>query len=632
MLMSQRGVDEETSKKEMDEWENINKILKRHGCRPVHVSEGDGFSGAIVLDSQASLALRSAVKLLVEDTERRQNLIHGLIQSNNQLKQDVRWQQDRAGRQEQRVNELQRILESVKVKLRDLEDDFIAKMRQHQAEMTNLLKEKEAAHEHCQKNREKLREQEEDIVRLKKRLAQAENTEEKRVDCQKKAFQRLLNREPREILLDQQILDVIDGYERQMRLLQNELRKYESVDYPVRERIYSEASLDLDATTNYKALIKSYQDQIKEARKRNEDLVRDNAQLREEMESRPTAREFKLYKQQMRKMEKILLQNNIRVRGVTRERTEEAPVQPASTDIRGVNGLPASECQQHLQDVCRELNVQDVKDLIPVAASRCRQAETCSRLHKILSDISKVVSGPRAPQLLYKHNTWMRENRGADTSDESDFIHLLPTVELWAGQLLSLQALHRALRTLSQKLLPDQQLNRTQEPSDSVRVEELLLLVDTMVEDVDSRKQDSTSVSPHTLQALVAHFQKLFDVPSVIGVYPRMNEVYSKLGEMNNAMKNLRSILGLDDLASAATLVSAVWGLCREAEGQSQKLQQILGTLDIDSIINKIEEHEEFFPAFDGLIKELLDVLEIDYLDAILPEVKRLKMLDSHGH
>ncbi|XP_063788882.1 centrosomal protein of 70 kDa isoform X2 [Pseudophryne corroboree] len=582
MLMSQRGVDEETSKKEMDEWENINKILKRHGCRPVHVSEGDGFSGAIVLDSQASLALRSAVKLLVEDTERRQNLIHGLIQSNNQLKQDVRWQQDRAGRQEQRVNELQRILESVKVKLRDLEDDFIAKMRQHQAEMTNLLKEKEAAHEHCQKNREKLREQEEDIVRLKKRLAQAENTEEKRVDCQKKAFQRLLNREPREILLDQQILDVIDGYERQMRLLQNELRKYESVDYPVRERIYSEASLDLDATTNYKALIKSYQDQIKEARKRNEDLVRDNAQLREEMESRPTAREFKLYKQQMRKMEKILLQNNIRVRGVTRERTEEAPVQPASTDIRGVNGLPASECQQHLQDVCRELNVQDVKDLIPVAASRCRQAETCSRLHKILSDISKVVSGPRAPQLLYKHNTWMRENRGADTSDESDFIHLLPTVELWAGQLLSLQ--------------------------------------------------DSTSVSPHTLQALVAHFQKLFDVPSVIGVYPRMNEVYSKLGEMNNAMKNLRSILGLDDLASAATLVSAVWGLCREAEGQSQKLQQILGTLDIDSIINKIEEHEEFFPAFDGLIKELLDVLEIDYLDAILPEVKRLKMLDSHGH
>ncbi|XP_075037329.1 centrosomal protein of 70 kDa isoform X2 [Mixophyes fleayi] len=625
-----RVVDEETSKKELDEWENMNKILRRHGCNPVHVSESYSISGAVVLDPQASLALRSAVKLLVEDTERRQNLIHGLIQSNNQLKQDVRLQQDRAGRQEQRGNELQRILDSVKVKLRGLEEDFITKMRQQQSEMTSLLKEKQAVHEYCQKHQEKLREQEENITQLKKRLSQMAAAEENRVTSQKKSFLRLIHREPRGNQLDQQILDVIDGYERQVKQMQNALRNYESEDYPVRERKYSEGSLDLDPIPNYKALVKSYQDQIKEARKQSEQLVRENSQLREEAESRPTAREFKLYKQQMRKMEKILLQNNIRVRGVTREK-KETSVDSTSTEIKGVAVLPASECQRHLQNVCRELNVQDVTDLVPVAASTSRRAETCSRLHKILCDISSVLSGPRAPQLLYKQNTWMQKNQGTDTSDERDFILLLPTVEFWAGQLLSLQALHRALRTLSQKLLPDQQLYRTQEPPDGVRVEELLLLVDTMVEDVDSRNQDSTSDPRHTLQALVTHFQKLFDVPSVIGVYPRMNEVYSKLGEMNNAMKNLRSVLGLDDLASTGTLVTAVCRLCREVEEQSQNLHQVLGTLDIDSIINKMEEHEEFFPAFDGLIKALLEVLGIGHLDEILPEVKRLKALVSRG-
>lgn len=50
-----------------------------------------------------------------------------------------------------------------------------------------------------------------------------------------------------------------------------------------------------------------------------------------------------------------------------------------------------------------------------------------------------------------------------------------------------------------------------------------------------------------TLQAIVSHFQKLFDVPSLYGVYPRMNEVYTRLGEMNNAVRNLQELLELGD-------------------------------------------------------------------------------------
>ena len=50
-----------------------------------------------------------------------------------------------------------------------------------------------------------------------------------------------------------------------------------------------------------------------------------------------------------------------------------------------------------------------------------------------------------------------------------------------------------------------------------------------------------------TLQAIVSHFQKLFDVQSLNGVYPRMNEVYTRLGEMNNAVRNLQELLELGD-------------------------------------------------------------------------------------
>lgn len=59
--------------------------------------------------------------------------------------------------------------------------------------------------------------------------------------------------------------------------------------------------------------------------------------------------------------------------------------------------------------------------------------------------------------------------------------------------------------------------------------------------------QDSNVPNLKTLQAIVSHFQKLFDVPSLNGVYPRMNEVYTRLGEMNNAVRNLQELLELGD-------------------------------------------------------------------------------------
>lgn len=44
---------------------------------------------------------------------------------------------------------------------------------------------------------------------------------------------------------------------------------------------------------------------------------------------------------------------------------------------------------------------------------------------------------------------------------------------------------------------------------------------------------------------MVSHFQTLFDVPSLTGVYPRMNEVYTRLAEMTNAMRSLKDVLDL---------------------------------------------------------------------------------------
>lgn len=74
------------------------------------------------------------------------------------------------------------------------------------------------------------------------------------------------------------------------------------------------------------------------------------------------------------------------------------------------------------------------------------------------------------------------------------------------------------------------------------------LKIHLLLESVLTALQVLRSPTRYTLGSMVSHFQKLFDVTSLSGVYPRMNEVYTKLGEMTTVMKNLRDVLELGDL------------------------------------------------------------------------------------
>lgn len=62
------------------------------------------------------------------------------------------------------------------------------------------------------------------------------------------------------------------------------------------------------------------------------------------------------------------------------------------------------------------------------------------------------------------------------------------------------------------------------------------------------KKEDSVVQEKRKLteaEEMVAHFQKLFDVPTKEGVYTRLNDVYSRLGELMNVLHVLKDILGL---------------------------------------------------------------------------------------
>ncbi|KAG9349377.1 hypothetical protein JZ751_027820 [Albula glossodonta] len=487
----------------------------------------------VLLEKKSALEIRLMLTTMATDSERRQALIQELIQSNNQLKEEVQQQHARAAQQAQRASELQGVLDKVKAKVQELEDNYISKAAQQHVQVKQLLQDQREAEKHHQALEQKLAEEREVITQLQRKLYFAVKEEERRVARQNQAFQEIHKRSAwPNSPLDQQVLDVIGVYEAEMRELRAELRahkgdrrgKDQSDPQPT---LKNQENNTTDASSK-KALLK---DQLKETKSQKEELRGEIQRLKQDLESRPT-----------------------KSASVVEDSTDMV-----NTEVVNIDRLQAAVCRTYL---------------------------------KILSALKTTLCNPRAPLQLHKQ----RPNRcsPSENIEGVEFEELLPTVELWAEQLASLKELHCALRKLVQRLLPWQPAGNRGCPTDGVRVEDLLLMMDTLLEETaKSDSKEYQSPTKNSLKSMVSHFQKLFDVPSLSGVYPRMNEVYTKLAEMTNAMRNLRDVLELDERAPPSEVVNQVANQMVKTSSStaptgSLGLQCLLGTSDIDRIFKCI--------------------------------------------
>uniref|UniRef100_A0A0F7ZBJ5 Centrosomal protein of 70 kDa n=1 Tax=Crotalus adamanteus TaxID=8729 RepID=A0A0F7ZBJ5_CROAD len=575
------------------EWENLNKLLRQHGLRPVCLDMPGSCGNVpdtekIVMDKQSSEAVQHALKTLMEETERQRKIIRGLIEDNHQLRDELRLERSRASRQEQRANDLDVIVENVKHKIRQLEDESIANASQQHNQVRDLQKDHEISQAVYRHQAKQLEEQEEMIAHLQKELSKLGLEEQQRIATQKKMFRQFCKQAPR-THLDQQIGCLIDYYESQISHIRKELRKYKKEINHLQDEGKDEDEFlkNIDATANYKALLMSFQTQIIETKARNEQLMHENTNLKKEMEIRPTVQELKFYKHQVKKLEKIL---------------------------KNIKSLESSEEENMKEN--RELK----KDL-----GGSQLQEVCRRYLQVLSSIDSIIRSPRRAPLI---TLTQKKGLGKSCTEEgSGFEHLPVVIEIWADQLMALKILHQSLKKLSLQLVP-WYTKTMQDTNECIRVEDLQQIINEISEEVGNEEKKSLIPSQQTLYTIVCHFQKLFDVKTLNGIYPRMNEVYTKLGEMINAMRNLCDLLELDSSAPPSVLVNTVGKLCNLFnENVAWQVEQLLGTQDIESIIYKLEEHDDFFPAFHALINSLLRVLEVRSLSEILPAVQKLKWM-----
>nr|XP_033711249.1 centrosomal protein of 70 kDa isoform X2 [Tursiops truncatus] len=551
--------------REEAEWESINVLLLMHGLKPLSLDKRTDTKDLIIFDKQSSQRMRENLKTLMEETSRQQNMIRELIETNKQLKNELQLQHSRAADQEQRANDLEQIMESVKSKIGEMEDESLNRVCQQQNKIKELQKEHKALQAKCEHYKKKRMEQQETIASLQKDICRLTKEDEERIITQNRVFSYLCKRVPHTILDRQQ--------------------------YEEDESESEEDYRSLSASPTYKGLLMSLQNQLKESKSKIDALLIEKLNLQKDLESRPTQHELRLYQQQVKKLEKALKKS-----------------------IK-------------LQDLISQKKAEDKDGKDEPSKDNQQQTLTDQRYFQVLRSINSIIHNPRAPVIIYKQSKGGAQHFNKDLVQDCGFEHLVPIIEMWADQLASLKDLYKSLKILSAELVPWHNLKK-QDENEGVKVEDLLFIVDTMLEEVENKEKDSNMPDFQILQAIVSHFQKLFDVPSLTGVYPRMNEVYTRLGEVNNAVRNLQELLELDSSSSLCVLVSTVGKLCRLVnEDVNEQVMQVLGPEDLQSIINKLEEHEEFFPAFQAFTNDLLEILEIDDLDAIVPAVRKLKIL-----
>ncbi|XP_043853885.1 centrosomal protein of 70 kDa isoform X2 [Dromiciops gliroides] len=560
------------SQQEETEWESINSLLMKNGLKPVFFVQrtyGKNLGDLIIFDKQSSQSIRQTLKRLVDDSVRNQNMIHQLIEANQQLRDELQQEQIRTLQEQKRADDLEQIVDSVKSKIIELEEESVVMVSQQQNQVKEFQKDQKAAQTKYHQCEQKWLEQQKTLSCLQKEIKKLRKEEELRVASQKRVFNRLCKQATQTVVDKQHYKEDTDS------------EGGEKGDL-----------VDLDGTPNYENLLMSFQNQIRDIKAKNDKLSCENQNLRKDLESRPSSHDLRLYKQQVKKLEKAL-KKNIKLQELIREDKSES---------------------------------SDNRDYEISKTERQRQALFDQKYFKILTRIDSIISNPRAPIVIYKQSKGSFQSYNKANSKECGFEHLTPTIEMWADQLTSLKDLYRSLEKLSEELLPWHNMKRYDKSEGGIKVEDLLFIVDSILEEVEHKKKDDMPC-PETLQAIVNHFQKLFDVTSMSGIYPRMNEVYTRLGEMSNAVRNIYEILELDNSSSLSVLVNTIGKLCKIInEDVGKHVQQVLGTQDIQSIINKLEDYDEFFPAFQTFIQDLLQILEVNNLDAIIPEVKKLKL------
>lgn len=638
------------------EWGTINQKLRHHGFQPVMVLPSNQLQhipgGAVVLDDFTSKNLRHTLDKLISDCDRHQSMVQQLISSSHRIQKDAEEERNRASNHEMEMKILQRELDEERVKNQEMERMRLKELQSHGKEISELKRSKSELVALFKQLEHTVAEKDLEIRRLHQQYKDLIQMEEKKFEKQKHL---------KKNATDQKSLDNIENYESSVGKIDHafdHLKKrngspgISSSDFeplitqsensttisagsgctptPLVRGIEKERTkIETKASSGsqmmeWNAMEQKYlsaEKQLRDSKKLIRLLESENTHLKMELESRPNREEWRNSRKYNRQLEKLLAQNNLspprkKQRGKYSVATEDLKLQPHrhTTHIDNIDFQPIDVCRKYLKEVCEGLQVSDLKHLLDKIKAMELSAQSHPAMEKLIKDVMDVVFSEDSPRFADE----VMSQSEHEVHCERAWRNLLPELRMWLRELSGLKDLQKSLQQLCLHLMPWKSESSFKQDR-LITVESIKRIVDGLAHQERASPSEIRTLgepSGDHMKSILAHFQKLFDVNSIEGIFPRMNEVYMYLGESHNLLNNLRDILGLEPLCKSSDVVNAVAKL--------SKAKHLLDVEDLPGIIKRLDQYDEFFPAFQTLVSELKRILRVQEMDEILTAVTAL--------
>eukprot|EP00898_Chlorokybus_atmophyticus_P005132 jgi/Chlat1/561/Chrsp103S01134 len=328
-----------------------------------------------------------------------------------------------------------------------------------------------------------------------------------------------------------------------------------------------------------------------------------------------------------------------------------------------IEHLPHDVCVDLLQDACRLLELHDVFHLNAAVAKLLRVMAAVPRMEKFIGDVCQVV---------------FEEGHQYSKAMNVEPAEAPRVLKGWLNQLAQLRELRDFHSVISMEL-SKRVLNKSNERvvySHAQAAEAVRQLVDTeqsyltQAASYDRAKACLRDEPEALVNKMVLHFMNLFGVPSLEGVFARINTVYTSNAEATNFMRALRSLLGLDAKAGPNACLSRIRTLLDEktkdfndlhadyrtsikaeqlqsddkqlppkaerVEGEAsdntqRELMKLFGLTDESQLIPhaqrllaKMKRLETSLPRYHKMATQLYDMLQVSSLEEIVPAVRSI--------
>ena len=502
-------------------------------------------------------------------------------------------------------------------------------------EIRKLKNEKESLNVKLLQEAQRVKAKESVIDKLTAKLDTTSQKEKANMEYSKTVFKGLQNRVPRAgSHSDAKALEVIGLYEankekmdEEMLALRSEVRSLNEALRQKENRIISrefEGAMDNvgESVSRMKSKVEEVEGRNRELEGRREGVERkltkmenkivdvkerlrvtrdENTNLLLELQSRPTVKQYKSAERRIDELERKLYaaveaaQESSDVKELKRHMNTKTLIEQDKANHRlrleRLDAIPREISKEILKQTCRELDISDATLIAPCIRKMSKAMLLLPRLENFINDVCSFV---------FKHSSDKENKKGSKSKvNRRTMEDVMPVLKNWEKQLSSLGKSSEFKAIIMSELcrrsvVPKKSglFNRSGNDTDypgmtaDMSDEQALRAVRDLVEleksvmareDLYRNAEEVVQKNPDLfVNRVVLHFRYLFGVKHMEGVFPKMNEVYLFVNEMNAFVRELRSMFGVKSSLPTASVCKVVLEVVSELE-KKKILEQVGG-------------------------------------------------------